>query len=301
MEESAAFYKNILNHLDEGVYFVDRARNITFWNQGASSLSGYSAEEVLHKPCYWNFLMHTDADGVNLCEGRCPLALTMEDGVIRQESIFLRHKDGRRIPVSVRILPIHAQSRQIVGAVEVFSDTSPDPDQAKRMKALATLAYFDLVTGLANRRYAESRLTIMAEEHRRNMMTFGILLIHIEDFKKFNDEQGQAEGDRILGAIGRALVAEVGPADVLVRWDGARFMVICPNTKKALLLLLAGKLKQVVQQLVNEKNTPGVRYLKVFAAGTMSTSDDNAGSVIGRVLEYIGQPERMTDNIAIDP
>lgn len=300
MNESAQFYKNILNHLDEGVYFVDRARNITFWNQGAYRISGYSAEEVLHKPCYWNFLMHTDAEGNNLCEGRCPLVRTMEDGTINQEDIFLRHKDGRRILVAVKILPIKNQAGQVVGAVELFNDSSSDPEQDKKIKTLATLAYFDLVTGLANRRYAESRLSILTEEHRRNMITFGVLIIHIEGYKRYNDEHGQAEGDQLLAKIARALVAEVGPSDILVRWDGARFMLICPNTKKAILMLLAGKIKLVVQQTLNEKLLTNDRYLRVYAAGTLSRTEDTAGTAVARVLDYIGQKERANDEVLID-
>jgi diguanylate cyclase (GGDEF)-like protein len=132
------------------------------------------------------------------------------------------------------------------------------------------------------------------------MITFGVLLVHIEGYKRFNDEQGQAEGDQLLAKVARALVAEVGPSDILVRWDGARFMLICPNTKKSLLMLLAGKLKQVVLQTLNEKMLINDRYLRVYAAGTMSNMEDSAGTVIARILDYIGQSERATDNVLID-
>lgn len=43
------FYKELLDHLSDGVYFVDRERRILYWNEGASRLTGYTAEELLGK------------------------------------------------------------------------------------------------------------------------------------------------------------------------------------------------------------------------------------------------------------
>ena len=42
MDNAPSFYRMVLNHLNEGVYFVDGDRRITFWNKGAEMISGYS-------------------------------------------------------------------------------------------------------------------------------------------------------------------------------------------------------------------------------------------------------------------
>ena len=60
MNNAPIFYRTVLNNLKEGVYFVDTSRTITFWSTGAEKITGYSENEVLHKPCHWNLLMHTD-------------------------------------------------------------------------------------------------------------------------------------------------------------------------------------------------------------------------------------------------
>ena len=62
MEGTLGFYRTVMNHLNEGVYFVDTDRKITFWNNGAEKISGYNETEVLHKPCFWNILMHSASD-----------------------------------------------------------------------------------------------------------------------------------------------------------------------------------------------------------------------------------------------
>jgi PAS domain S-box-containing protein len=107
--------------LEDGIYFVDRDRRITFWSDGAEKISGYSAGQAVGKHCYNNLLNHVDQDGRRLCVEGCPLSKVMIDGEPREMSVFLQDKDGNRTPVLVRAQPIRNNAGQVVGAVEVFS------------------------------------------------------------------------------------------------------------------------------------------------------------------------------------
>lgn len=51
MDMNSDFYKNLLDNLYDGVYFVDRERRITYWNKGAEGLTGYMSHEVVGTPC----------------------------------------------------------------------------------------------------------------------------------------------------------------------------------------------------------------------------------------------------------
>ena len=57
------FYKNVLDNLFDGVYFVNPERQITYWNKGAEHISGFQAQEVLGKRCSEQLLMHADEEG----------------------------------------------------------------------------------------------------------------------------------------------------------------------------------------------------------------------------------------------
>lgn len=46
MPDEQDFYKNIIDNLYDGVYFVDRDRIITYWNKGAERITGYSAAQI---------------------------------------------------------------------------------------------------------------------------------------------------------------------------------------------------------------------------------------------------------------
>ena len=73
-------YNRILDNLYEGLYFVDRERVIRYWNKAAERISGYTAAELVGKCCSDNILTHVDCNGNNLCEGMCPLAMTIATG-----------------------------------------------------------------------------------------------------------------------------------------------------------------------------------------------------------------------------
>ena len=90
-----------MSRLDSGVYFVDPDRKITFWNKAAALLTGYSDERVLGSRCSENLLRHITADGVELCLHGCPLAGTIADGKVRQTEVYMHHRDGHRLPITV--------------------------------------------------------------------------------------------------------------------------------------------------------------------------------------------------------
>ena len=87
MKKDKLFYKNLLDSLHDGVYFVDRDRRITYWNSGAERISGYESSEVVGRRCSDDLLMHIDKEGSCLCGAKCPLAHTLDDGLIREAEV----------------------------------------------------------------------------------------------------------------------------------------------------------------------------------------------------------------------
>jgi len=100
------FFKKMLDELYDGVYFVNSERRILYWNAAAERLSGYTAAEVVGSLCFDNILDHTEAEGCHLCHERCPLAATMQSRKQLCKRVFLKHKEGNRIAVEVRVSPV---------------------------------------------------------------------------------------------------------------------------------------------------------------------------------------------------
>src|ERR1035438_7337849 len=185
------FYKEVLDHVSDGVYFVDLERRIFYWNESASRLTGYRAEEMLGRRCE-EILGHVDGTGKKLCLEGCPLAARICDGSSYKSQLFLRHKQGRRVPVSVRVQPIRAADNSIVGAVEIFSDETAHHAARSEAEELERLAFLDQVTHLPNRRYLEMSLRTALNECHVHKDCFGLLVIDLDRFKAINDRFGHA-------------------------------------------------------------------------------------------------------------
>ena len=118
--------KELLDFIYDGVYVVDKNRKIHFWNKGAVAITGFSKKEVMGKCCRDDILNHIDADGVLLCTAECPLAKAIKSDIKIEEKVFPLHKDKHRFPTSTHISPIKNDKEEIIGAIEVFRDTSSE-------------------------------------------------------------------------------------------------------------------------------------------------------------------------------
>lgn len=229
MELNKQTYQRIIDTLHDGLYFVDRDRKITYWNLSAEKISGFTAGEVEGRCCSENILTHIDAEGNCLCLDKCPLAFTMEDGQPREAVVYMHHRDGHRIPVSVRTSPLTDMNGAIVGGVELFTDVSSLSANELRVRELEKLALLDNLTRLANRNYLEKELLSRFEEKKRLATTFGILFIDVDLFKQFNDTYGHDVGDEVLKCVATTLVTNSRPFDLYGRWGGEEFIGIIRN------------------------------------------------------------------------
>ena len=157
-EPNDQFYKDLLENLYDGVYFVDTERRITYWNKGAERISGYSRERVLGSFCHDNLLQHVTENGVQLCHNGCPLLATIKDGNPREAEIYLRHIDGYRVPVWVRTSPIYDDNGKITGAVEVFSNNQSLTRMKRRVNKLEKTVVYDPLTQIGNRKHIEIKI-----------------------------------------------------------------------------------------------------------------------------------------------
>ena len=230
-DDGTAFYKSLVDNLYDGVYFVDLKRTITYWNHGAERLSGYSASEAVGKSCFDNFLMHVDEKGCALCGHGCPLRATISDGQPREAEVYLRHKLGHRVPVSVRAAPIRDNNGRITGAVEVFTDITAKKIIERRAGELEGIAYLDPLTGIYNRRLMELKVQQSLEEVQQFGRGIGLLMLDVDDFKQVNDTWGHEAGDLVLQAVAKTLQKCLRPTDMVGRWGGEEFLAILVNTQ----------------------------------------------------------------------
>ncbi len=288
MIQNTDFYREILDNLYDGVYFLDRNRRITYWSKGAERITGFTSAEVVGKSCADDILTHVDEAGARLCVVGCPVAATIQDGLSRTAEIFLHHKDGHRVSVYVRAAALRDAEGRVTGAVEIFSDNSARLAALERIRELEAVAYLDSLTGLANRRYAEIALQTRFDEMQRYGWRFGVILIDLDHFKQINDTHGHAVGDQVLAMVARTLLGNARSFDVVGRWGGEEFLVVAANVDWQKLSAAANRFRMLVERSYLMLNAQIVRTT-ISGGATLAQPEDTVETLLKRADNLLYQ------------
>lgn len=276
------FFSTVLNNLTEGVYFCDPERRIAYWNPAAARITGFTEDEVRGLSCADGILTHVDADGMPLCETSCPLVASLTDGQPQQAAAFLHHKEGFRVPVTVRVYPVRDSTGDLAGVAEVFTDDSPLVAALEEARRLSVEAGTDVLTGIANRRGLQKELDSCAAERRRSEGPAGILFIDIDEFKRINDEFGHETGDQVLKMVAQTLRRSLRVSDSLARWGGDEFLAILRNVDADTLRNLAIQLRSLVASSYLKLPNGQDLHVTVSVGATAFRPGESVDSVLSR-------------------
>ena len=287
-------YLTIINNLYDGVYFVDLERRITFWNTAAEDITGYKKEEIVGKCCQTNLLNHIDKNGRPLCVLGCPLYATLIDSRQRKDEVFLRHKDGHRIPVVVNIFPIREDNKTI-GAVEIFTPNSPTIYEDDLIEKLSDMAMNDQLTKLSNRRKMESYIEYRLHEFKRFQSKFCVIFLDIDDFGTFNNRYGHEAGDEILKSVARSVSRSVRTDDLFGRWGGEEFIGVFGIKNDYEAALMAEKVRMLIAN--SEVCSPDGNLSVTASIGvTVVDKDDTIESIVKRADDLMYESKKKSKN-----
>lgn len=137
--------------------------------------------------------------------------------------IKFRRGDGVVIDCAVTSKVVYAEDGRIVG----FSGTIQDITERKLAeKQLEALAYYDPLTGLANRALFTRQLEDVLSDAGRSAHTSALLLLDLDRFKEVNDSLGHSSGDELLVKVGNAVSRLLDSQHFLARLGGDEFAVI---------------------------------------------------------------------------
>lgn len=112
---------------------------------------------------------------------------------------------------------------------------------------LERLSVTDRLTGLYNRLKLDQVLANEILRSARSTHPFSVILLDIDKFKQVNDQFGHQAGDQVLASVARLMLRSIRKTDVLGRWGGEEFLIVCPHTDAAGALRLAENLRLAVQ------------------------------------------------------
>ncbi|MDV2989772.1 MAG: GGDEF domain-containing protein [Dehalogenimonas sp.] len=292
----AELVETLLDNLSEGVYFVDCERRISYWNKAAEALTGRTAAEVLGFRCADNILVHTDDKGTSLCLNGCPLTATMADGRPHESSAFMLHRDGHRVPVNIKVMPMRDESGVIIGAIETFTDNSQNFQLQEQVAELEKLSLIDELTRAGNRRYANITLETKFNEFNRYDWPFGVIMFDIDNFKSVNDVYGHDTGDDVLKMIARTIMANIrSPQSLFFRWGGEEFVIVGTNVDGIQLYEIAERMRNLVAGSMLTRQDREI-CVTVSAGVTVARPGDDPDTIMRRADDLMYASKKAGKN-----
>lgn len=152
-------------------------------------------------------------------------------------------------------------------------------------RELQLLSNSDGLTGLANRRYFNELMDTEWKRAVRAREPLAVVMIDVDDFKRYNDTYGHLAGDEVLKTVGKTMRAGAErPADLAARFGGEEFILVLPNTEFDGAIYIAERLRKALDQLAIEHSAASCGAhvtVSVGVACTVPLQADTPGRLIG--------------------
>jgi diguanylate cyclase (GGDEF)-like protein/PAS domain S-box-containing protein len=213
-EEELRFRSAVLDKANDAVVVHDPVGSPVYANQRVCAMCGYSRNEFLElEPFGWLDTEHREVHETV----REALART---GAAIFETLYLA-RDGTRIPVEV-----HATATEVGGRNVIVTAGRDISDRKRAEQAMTRLAFYDPLTGLANRALFLDRLRHASSASKRTGERLAVAFVDLDHFKTINDSLGHPTGDAVLMEIARRVKSRLRDADTVARLGGDEFTVL---------------------------------------------------------------------------
>ena len=216
-EDKLRFYARVVESAAEAFMVTDTDGIIVSVNPAFTVITGYSEQDVIGKtPSILN-------------SGRQDRAFyqKMWSAVKQQGSwggeIWDRRKNGEIYPKWLSITTVQDETNETTHYVAGFSDITDRKDSEQQIHSLA---FFDPLTNLPNRRLLMDRFEHALHVSNRNQKYGALLLLDLDNFKTLNDTEGHVVGDHLLIEVGKRLLDSVREGDTVSRLGGDEFVVL---------------------------------------------------------------------------
>ena len=118
---------------------------------------------------------------------------------------------------------------------------------AKLYEEIRSLSLYDPLTGLANRRMMDIHLKKLLLNTKRDDKIFYILMLDVDNFKKYNDRFGHDAGDIILSKVASIFKKTIRESDLTARYGGEEFLIAISETRDDIIWSIADRIREQVE------------------------------------------------------
>ncbi len=210
--------KQVIETSINAIMVTDAEGRIESINPAFTHITGYQPDEVLgRRPGELLKSGRMDADFYR------SMWQSLERHGFWEGEIWNRRKNGEVYPEWLTINVIRDEAGAVVQYAAIFNDIS---ERKRAEERIRNLAYFDVLTGLPNRRLFEDRLGMAIASAHRHGHRSAILFLDLDLFKRINDTLGHAAGDEVLMEMSRRLESVRREDDTAARIAGDEFVLL---------------------------------------------------------------------------
>ncbi|MDR3496151.1 MAG: sensor domain-containing diguanylate cyclase [Ancalomicrobiaceae bacterium] len=231
----------IIDASAEAIVVTDSQNRIVRINPAFTSITGYTAEEVVGRP------PSALSSGKHSRSFYNDLWFALKTRGYWQGEIWNKKKNGETFVEWVSINLLYDGDGNVTHHVAFFSDITLQKEGHARMQRLA---HYDALTGLGNRLLMRDRLSQAMAAAKLAGRYVAVLFIDLDRFKTVNDEFGHGVGDALLISVAARMKAILGFDDTIFRQGGDEFIVILPNIEHI------DGVKFLARRLVHEISRP---------------------------------------------
>jgi len=234
-----------LSHLNDMVLIAravegkDATQPVSFVNDAFLHRTGYARDEIVGRSL--RVLLAPDADPA--------VAAGIFEAVIAGRAcnaeLTICTRSGDAFWVEIEMVPFTRAGQRASHWVVVGRDIT---ERRHAADAIHRLAFYDVLTGLPNRRLLMERLDLMAGQAKDGGGLGAVLYLDLDNFKNVNDAGGHAAGDLLLRHTAERLAGAVRKRDIVARIGGDEFVVLIdgldadPDAATRAALAVAGKI-----------------------------------------------------------
>jgi diguanylate cyclase (GGDEF)-like protein len=282
-----AQFINVLYQFQElydGYFVLDSNENYCIWSEGMPGITGLPVQSVLGRT--WQTVdvqLTSMTDGQSAPETRedTMVGQVLRNGRAQFGSRLCRVSETRHLKVDVYTMPILGSNGAVQGVVQLIRNKNGVRRQSQEFVELKLAATRDPLTGVANRGQLETQLRHFLDEFHSNEGTrpLSIIFLDVDKFKPVNDTYGHQVGDQVLVDLTRLMQHETYSGEVIGRYGGEEFVLLCPDTDLDAAVRRAERLRHAIVK----SSIGGISTLNVTSSFGVSTA--RLGDSVQTLLE----------------
>jgi len=243
-----------VSHLNEVVMIIrvlpenlgEERLRIVFVNDAFERMTGYTLEDVVGR------IPHLMTGKRTQTEQLAEIQSAWSQMRAFHVELICYKRDGSEFWVEVDGIPLTNDADNLIHWVMTARDIN---EKKEAEEHIHRLAYFDVLTGLPNRRLLLDRIGVLLAHARRTGLISAVLFIDLDKFKYINDARGHAVGDALLKQVAHRLVHSLREVDTVSRIGGDEFVVLLVDISDDLVngthaaLTVTEKIQQTMMQI----------------------------------------------------